>query len=69
MNRRQDTEERVTGGFISGSPQDSGAAATGCCGEPASGPVEITVTEADLEHASGSCCGEPRTTSDGCCGT
>ncbi|WP_405150443.1 hypothetical protein OG589_17705 [Sphaerisporangium sp. NBC_01403] len=66
-------ERQSTGGFISGTAQDAAAVATGCCGEPASGPAaapaELVLLKLAEEEDSGSgCCGEPAETGSSCCG-
>ncbi|MET8155523.1 hypothetical protein ABZT47_04050 [Sphaerisporangium sp. NPDC005289] len=68
MNRQQDTEDRVVGGFITDPELDVDAGASGCCGEPASGPVEIELVDLGPEDSASGCCGEPSETSSGCCG-
>ncbi|WP_433381253.1 hypothetical protein [Streptosporangium sp. CA-115845] len=57
MQTRQDADAPVIGGFVSDPAQSAAAVTSGCCGEPASGPVELELAELDLDDTGSGCCG------------
>ncbi|MEU4408108.1 hypothetical protein AB0F88_26620 [Streptosporangium sp. NPDC023963] len=57
MQTRQDEDTTVAGGFIAAPAPEATAVASGCCGEPASGPAELELIDLDSDDTGSGCCG------------